>query len=114
MRKRSVKREYDEEGTSIDDKEAQPFAQARLPALPSGYNWRTIPKWPSWRYVVPTDKDQARFDAEFHRIMWVCCLRGKLAAGLIPEDRSSRGYWLSKQHEKAEIIALLTRRRMKL
>jgi hypothetical protein len=114
MRKRSRKIEYDNTGWIADDRDAKPFDEARLPVLPDGYNWQVLDRWPVWRYVVPEDKNKAPQDTEYHRIMWVCCLRGRLAAGLISPDISDSGYWLSKKNEKAEIISLLARRRMQI
>ena len=113
MRKRSNKK-YDADGKSLDDILSEPFSAERLPALPDGYVWRSVDKWPNWRYVVPLDKCKAPGDTEYHRMLWVHCQRGKLAAGLIPSDSSDNGYWLSKKNEKAEIISLLAKRRLGL
>lgn len=115
MRKRSNNKKYDEYGESLDDILSEPFSADRLPALPDGYVWRSVDKWPNWRYVVPLDKNKAPRDTEYHRMLWVHCQRGKMAAGLIPADPvSPNGYWLSKKYKKAEIISLLAKRRLGL
>lgn len=117
MRKRSTKRVFyaaGEDDETLDEKNAMPFDQSRLPVLPESHVWRTIPKWPNWRYVVALDTAKARYDAEYHRELWVCCLRGRLCAGLIAPTSSDNGYWLSKKNEKAEIIQLLAKRRLGL